>query len=204
MKKIFGLCLAVALFTSPLEAQIQKGNMEVGISGSFKNGKNTFDDFGGKSQTIIQKEVTLVLSTGYFFTRSFQLGANLFMVRNSIRLEGSAADTADDPTSGFVNLSLTYHQVLANPKVAPYIGAEVGKSFHFNWDQIDQGGVAAPAVLGIGAFGGFKYFVSRKTSFGPQIRFRWDSIEQFYPAPVGVTKGKGLSSTLLINLSTLF
>ena len=169
-------CL-LSVFYNGAAAQVEEGNQELSVMFSYNN-----ISIEGQSESIGM--ILLGGSYGYFFNDELQVGGSMFYAG---MLSGNKV-----PGMGMISPTITYHFMLMNPMLVPYVGTSVSKYFFTDWDG------EKPSIFGFGINGGLKYFLSEDTSLGPQLR--WD--RQTYK--IG---GDSLSANqiqFLVVLSTFF
>lgn len=212
---MIGLMVA-GLLVCPAQAEIEEGNSELSLSVSLDNSSTemTFEVGGTEyKNNSDDKEYSLLSSYGYFFSEAWQAGGSLYLFRFS-SIDPEATDTYEDPWTGFLSLFVNYHIIMQDPRIVPYVGAEAGKMFHIGWDAEKEaakygGGaddtVEAPQAMGYGIYTGMKYFVTEKTSIGPLLRYRIQSISQTMDIGEEMKfEGTKKSTTLMIQVATLF
>lgn len=202
-KTLFSLGL-VMLFASTGFAAIEKGNSELSIALSVDGSiEETSFSFGGSKfeRSTKTSQLSVAFSYGYFISPVSEIGGSLFLIRNSIT--NLDDEDLDPPDAGFgqINVFYAYHFVMQDPRTAPYIGAEIGKGITLGWDP-DVMGSEAPKISSFGLFLGLKYFISEKTSLGPVIRRRFQSvtIEADDITIIGTRSG----TALLFQINTMF
>jgi len=166
----FVLLVAMGCFLlSPLAAQVEKGDSEISVSFSFES---TFQmtSVMGYSSTVQIIRLTTLFGYGQFINQNSELGANLTMIANTQK----SLDAADAEWGGsgtiFVGPFYTYHFIGQDPRLLPFVGVTLGKSFDMSGEE------DAPSMWGYGFYGGLKYFISEKTIIGPQLQYRKQSV----------------------------
>lgn len=204
MGRLIGSLGFVMLLASPTFAGIEKGNSELSIGlsvdgsieeTSFSTGGSTFESNTKTSQ------LSLAFSYGYFVSVVSEIGGSIFLIRNSIT--DIDDEDLDPPDAGFgqINVFYAYHFPMQDPRSAPYVGVELGKGITLGWDE-EVMGTEAPQISSFGIFVGLKYFISEKTSLGPVLRRRFQTvtIEGDGFTLIGTRSGTGL----LFQINTMF
>lgn len=98
-----------------------------------------------------QNSSTIYVRGGYFFTNNIEAGA-------TVLIAGSAGTTA----TGFGPYAV-YNFLTANGKFLPYAGA--------NFFSFSTGVEGSDAINQIGAFGGFKYFLTEVVNIDTSLNY---------------------------------
>ena len=188
MRRYIVALLLAGVFLSAANAQIEKGSKELSVNIS----RQSMGLGGDNDERVV---VWMAAgSFGYFLSPVNELGLVLTAVAGIF-----TSDEADDEMGmGFAMLGVffTRHFILANPKMLPYVGADISKGLFPGWDEDEYGD--KPSMLGVGIYGGLKYYLSEKTSIGPELQLRQQSVE------VDGNSDTVGANILMIKLSTIF
>ncbi len=188
MRWMMIVLMVMGLLLSPLAAEIEKGNSEVSISANRQG--MTMGEGSAEIKLVLW---TVVGSYGYFISEVNEIGGSLVLTKVSITQEDFAGEKDTDST-GMANIGFffTHHFIVADPRYVPYAGADVAKGFMFGYED------DAPSIYGAGVYTGVKYYLSEKTTIGPEFQLRMMNMgfdgesETVY------------SNLFMIKLSTLF
>jgi len=161
--------VTLCFLLSPLAAQVEKGSSEISVSLSFESTFQMTSVLGYSSTTQIIR-VTTLFGYGKFINENSELGANLTMIANTQKnLDDANAEWGGSGTI-FVGPFYTYHFVGQDPRLLPFVGVTLGKSYDMSGED------DAPSMWGYGLYTGLKYFLSEKTLISPQLQYRKQNV----------------------------
>jgi opacity protein-like surface antigen len=170
MKKMFVVIIPL-LFSSPIFAQTEKGNLELSISGSFgsfsQTSKSNDYTYEGESRLYL----TTSLRVGYYFLDSFQFEPELFVYYSE-----------NNQPMYNINGNFAYNYNIPESSIKPFVllGYGLGNSYPF----LPSSGafIRVKNDFNIGCFNagaGIKVFVNKSVAIRIEYRYqRYDDKEQ--------------------------